>query len=91
MLKLTELPETSNVYDDQGNLIATFHADQNRVPVTFAQVPTSFVNAVVDTEDAKFWVHHGVNVWADPEAAQRLLDARGLRLEKRRRTTIRCR
>jgi len=64
VLKLTELPETSNVYDDQGNLIATFHADQNRVPVTFSQVPTSVVNAVVDTEDAKFWVHHGVNIWA---------------------------
>src|SRR3984893_1442545 len=64
VLKLTELPETSNVYDDQGTLIATFHADQNRVPVTFADVPKSVVAAVVDTEDAKFWVHHGVNIWA---------------------------
>jgi penicillin-binding protein 1A len=64
VLKLTELPETSNVYDDQGTLIATFHADQNRVPVTFAEVPKSVVAAVVDTEDAKFWVHHGVNIWA---------------------------
>ncbi len=64
VLKLAELPETSNVYDDQGNLIATFHADQNRVPITFSQVPPAVVAAVVDTEDAKFWVHHGVNVWA---------------------------
>ena len=68
VLKLAELPETSNVYDDQGNLIATFHADQNRVPVTFSQVPSSVVAAVVDTEDAKFWVHHGVNVWATARA-----------------------
>jgi penicillin-binding protein 1A len=68
VLTLAELPETSNVYDDQGNLIATFHADQNRVPVTFAQVPSSVVAAVVDTEDAKFWVHHGVNVWATARA-----------------------
>jgi penicillin-binding protein 1A len=63
-LTLAPLPETSNVYDDQGNLIATFHADQNRVPVTFSQVPSAVVAAVVDTEDQKFWVHHGVNPWS---------------------------
>src|SRR5581483_8986736 len=64
VLTLAPLPETSNVYDAQGNLIATFHADQNRVPVTFSQVPPAVVAAVVDTEDQKFWVHHGVNPYS---------------------------
>jgi penicillin-binding protein 1A len=64
VLALAPLPETSDVYDDQGNLIATFHADQNRIPVTFSQVPAPVVAAVVDTEDQKFWVHHGVNPWS---------------------------
>ena len=64
VLKLTELPETSNVYDDQGNLIATFHADENRVPVTYSQVPRGVVEAVVDTEDSKFWVEGGVDIWS---------------------------
>src|SRR6516162_2041774 len=64
VLTLAQLPETSDVYDDQGNLIATFHADQNRVPVRFSQVPAPVVAAVVDTEDQKFWVHHGINPWS---------------------------
>jgi membrane peptidoglycan carboxypeptidase len=68
VLTLSKLPETSNVYDDQGNLIATFHADQNRVPITFKEVPSGVVAAVVDTEDSKFWVHHGVNIWATARA-----------------------
>ena len=68
VLKLTELPETSNVYDDQGNLIATFHADQNRVPVSYADVPTGVVAAVVDTEDSKFWIEGGVDIWSTARA-----------------------
>jgi len=68
VLTLAPLPETSDVYDDQGNLIATFHAEQNRIPVTFSQVPRGVVAAVVDVEDTKFWVHHGVNIWATARA-----------------------
>jgi len=68
VLTLAPLPETSDVYDDQGKLIATFHAEQNRVPVTFSQVPSGVVAAVVDVEDSKFWIHHGVNIWATARA-----------------------
>lgn len=68
VLQLAKLPETSDVYDDQGNLIAQFHAEQNRIPVRFQQVPRGVVAAVVDTEDTKFWVHHGVDVWATSRA-----------------------
>ena len=68
VLTLAPLPETSNVYDDQGNLIAQFHADQNRLPVTYAQIPAGVVAAVVDTEDQKFWYHHGVDIWATARA-----------------------
>jgi penicillin-binding protein 1A len=68
VLTLAPLSETSNVYDDQGNLIAQFHGDQNRIPVTYAQIPTGVVAAVVDTEDQKFWYHHGVDIWATARA-----------------------
>jgi len=69
VLVLADLPERSQVFDDQGNLLTTFHAEQNREPVTFADVPPDVVNAILDTEDAKFWQHHGVN----PEATFRAL------------------
>lgn len=68
VLKLAQLHETSQVFDDRGDLLATFHGDQNRVPVRYSQVPKGVVDAVVDTEDSKFWYHHGVNVWATARA-----------------------
>ena len=73
VLTLAPLPETSDVYDDRGDLIATFHADQNRIPVRFHQVPPAVIAAVVDTEDQKFWVHHGV----DPLSIARALFSNG--------------
>ena len=68
VLTLAPLSETSNVYDDQGNLIAQFHGEQNRLPVTYAEIPKGVVAAVVDTEDQKFWYHHGVDIWATARA-----------------------
>ena len=62
------LPERSQVYDDQGNLIAIFHAEVNRDPVTWDQIPRGVAAAIVDTEDSKFWNHHGVNPWATARA-----------------------
>ena len=67
-LTLGNLPQRSEVYDAQGNLIDTFHAEQNREPVVYADIPRGVVAAVVDTEDAKFWNHHGVNPWATARA-----------------------
>jgi penicillin-binding protein 1A len=67
-LALANLPESSQVFDDQGNLIATFHAEVNREPVNFTDIPRGVVAAVVDTEDARFWNHHGINPWATARA-----------------------
>jgi membrane peptidoglycan carboxypeptidase len=64
LISLAPLPETSNVYDDQGHLIAQFHADQNRFPVTYNEVPKGVIEAVVDTEDSHFWYHHGIDIWS---------------------------
>jgi len=63
-LVLAPLAQTSTVYAADGSVLASLHATQNRIPVTYAQVPPAVVNAVVDTEDATFWYDHGVNVEA---------------------------
>ncbi len=63
-LVLAPLRQTSTVYAADGSLLATLHGTENRVPVTFAQVPPGVVAAVVDTEDAGFWHEDGVNVQA---------------------------
>ena len=68
VLALGDLPERSQVFAADGSLMTTFHAEENRAPVTFSDVPPGVVNAIVDTEDAKFWDHHGVNPWATARA-----------------------
>jgi len=56
------------VFAADGSLMTTFHAEENRDPVKFADVPPGVVNAILDTEDSKFWDHHGVNPWATARA-----------------------
>ena len=60
-----ELKEFKNetaslVVSDQGRLIGKFFAD-NRTNVTYKQLPTDLVNALVATEDARYFEHEGVD------------------------------
>lgn len=68
VLALGDLPETSQVFAADGSLMTTFHAEENRAPIKFSDVPPGVVNAVLDTEDDKFWDHHGVNPLATARA-----------------------
>ena len=56
------LSERSVVYAADGSVLATLHATENRVPVTIDKVPAQVINAVLDTEDARFWSHGGVDL-----------------------------
>jgi penicillin-binding protein 1A len=58
----SQLSQRSVVYAADGTVLATFHAAENRVPVSIDTVPDSMVNAVLDTEDARFWSHGGFDV-----------------------------
>jgi penicillin-binding protein 1A len=57
-----QLSQRSVVYAADGSTLATFHAAENRVPVSFDAVPAALANAVLDTEDARFWSHGGFDV-----------------------------
>ncbi len=59
---LGEVAQNSAVYSRDGKLLAVLHAEENRSPVTLAQVPQHLVNAIIDVEDEKFWDHGGVNL-----------------------------
>ena len=59
---LDPLPQRSLVYDRNGGLMASLHADQNRSPVTLNQVPPVVQNAVLDVEDNRFYQHGGVDL-----------------------------
>jgi penicillin-binding protein 1A len=54
--------ETSFVYDQDKQLIAELHGEQNRVPVDIKKVPDNLKYAFISVEDQAFYKHKGVNI-----------------------------
>ncbi len=52
----------TQVFDRNGNLIATFHQFDQRIPVTEKDIPTVLKEAVVAIEDRNFYNHGGVDI-----------------------------
>ncbi len=52
----------SQVFDRNGNLIATFQQFDQRIPVTEKDIPTVLKEAVVSVEDRNFYKHGGVDI-----------------------------
>ncbi len=52
--------EGTKVYDDNDELITEFHVER-RIFVPLAQIPKTLRDAVIATEDARFYSHHGVD------------------------------
>ena len=59
-LKAFKNETASLVLSDQGKLIGKFFAD-NRTNIAFEQLPADLVNALVATEDARYFEHEGVD------------------------------
>src|SRR4029077_4057956 len=54
--------ERSTVYAADGSVLAVLHGDENRSPVSISRVPPALINAVIDTEDSRFWTHGAVDL-----------------------------
>lgn len=52
---------TSTIYDQDGNEIASLHAEENRTQVKLSDVSSDLINAFIAVEDTDFYSHHGVN------------------------------
>ena len=52
--------EGSKVYDDNDELITEFHVER-RIFVPLAQMPKALREAIIATEDARFYSHYGVD------------------------------
>ena len=66
---------TTTVYAADGSVLTEWHAEQDRVLVTYDELPKYLVDAVVAIEDRRFWVHPGVDVRAVARAAVEDLEA----------------
>ena len=75
---LEPLNERSIVFDRYGRTIAVLRSEQNRSPITLDQVPKHLINAVLDVEDADFYVHKGVNLRSTVRAFAANVEAGGV-------------
>jgi membrane peptidoglycan carboxypeptidase len=64
----TALPQHTVLLDKNGNEYARFYSE-NRIEVGFEQISPTFINALVATEDSRFYEHNGVDVRGITRAA----------------------
>ena len=48
------------VYGDSGELLAEF-GERRLIPITLDKVPQQFIDALLDTEDKRFYQHRGID------------------------------
>ena len=63
-LKVLENPKTnlaSEILSEEGKTIAKFYFNDNRTPVSFSEFPQHLVDALLATEDIRFYSHSGID------------------------------
>ena len=60
--KLTQLKETSILYDASGERAGSLYGSENRIYVPLENIPTRVQQAFIAAEDQRFYEHHGVDV-----------------------------
>jgi len=72
--KITSINQTLMIYDKNGNISTAVTAGQNRVVID--EVPVNVKNALLATEDIRFYEHNGIDikrivgaVWSDIKSA----------------------
>lgn len=66
-----ENPQTNlatEVISADGKTLGKYYLDDNRTPVPYAQLPENLVQALVATEDARYFSHSGIDAWGTVRA-----------------------
>ena len=58
----TSPPQKTTIYASDGTTALAEIFKQDRTPVTYQQIPSFLIKALVDTEDRRFYSHHGVDM-----------------------------
>ncbi len=68
-------PQTTRIYDKDGNKIANIFDRRHRYYATFDEIPPRVVEALVAIEDTSFFEHPGINIDAIFRAAIKVIKA----------------
>ena len=61
-LRESKPPQKTTLYARDGKTVIATLFSQDRVPVTFNQIPSYLKQALIATEDRRFYEHHGVDM-----------------------------
>jgi len=56
-----QLPQSTRIYDDDGQQIDTLFQEENRINVSIDEVPDVMKNAIISIEDKRFYDHRGID------------------------------
>lgn len=59
-----ENPQTNlatEILSSDGKTLGKFYLDDNRTPISFDELPQNLINALVSTEDARYYGHSGID------------------------------
>lgn len=59
-LKNISLNEASTIYDSENTIIGNYFL-QNRQSISYEELPTHLINALIATEDARYYNHNGID------------------------------
>lgn len=73
--KITNVKQTLKIFDKDNNEVVSLSAGENRKKVSLSKVSPNVINALIATEDVRFFKHNGIDVyrifgalWADIKA-----------------------
>lgn len=72
---LGDAPLTTRVLAADGSVIAEWHSGENRIPVSYDELPRHLIDAVVAIEDRRYWDHPGVDLAAVARAVAANVEA----------------
>lgn len=64
--EILESPDTnlaSEVISADGKTLGKYYLEDNRTPVDFEELPDHLVNALIATEDERYYEHSGIDAW----------------------------
>ena len=60
--KITDIKQTLTIFDKDNNVCTQINAGQNRQNISFSEIPTHTINALISTEDIRFYEHNGIDI-----------------------------
>lgn len=77
-LETRQVPQTTKIFDRNGNLLYNIYTDQNRTIVPLSEIPDSLKKATIAIEDKDFYKHKGFDIYGIGRAATKTLFAGNL-------------